>query len=63
MARILRTPPRRKLALTSAQIDERLLALELATVAAVRSLQMDLTGETGIPAGEVLREARRALKK
>jgi hypothetical protein len=60
---MVRTPQRRKVTLTSAQIDERLLDLELATVAAVRSLQMDLTGETGIPAGEVLREARRALKK
>jgi hypothetical protein len=63
MVRIVRPTRRRKATLTSAQIAGRLLDLELATVAAVRSLQMDLTGEAGVPAEEALRDARRALKR
>ena len=63
MVRTVRPTRRRKTGLSSAQIAGRLLDLELATVAAVRSLQMYLAGEAGIPAEEALRDARRALKR
>jgi hypothetical protein len=44
-------------------ISSRLLDVELATVGALRSLQMDLENDSGIPLESALRDARRALKR
>ncbi|MBP7481341.1 MAG: hypothetical protein KA788_02290 [Lacunisphaera sp.] len=59
-------PPRghrsagRKLA--GAEIRGRLEQIELATVSALRALQMDIEGDGGIPSAEVLRRARASLR-
>ena len=59
-------PPRsqrtagRKLA--GAEIRGRLVQIELATVSALRALQMDIDGDAGTPSAAVLRKARVALK-
>jgi hypothetical protein len=55
--------PRRRRSLSPAMISARLLDMELATVSALRSLQMDLENDPGVPAEIALREARAALRK
>jgi hypothetical protein len=60
-AKVSRRPA--KAVLTRAAIADRLLDVELATVGALRSLQMDLEDDPGIPVETVLREARQVLKK
>ncbi|HTB62506.1 MAG TPA: hypothetical protein VK737_02865 [Opitutales bacterium] len=54
---------RARRAFTREDISSRLLDVELATVGALRSLQMDLDKDSGIPLDTALRDARRALKK
>jgi len=53
-------PAGRKLA--GAEIQSRLEQIELATVSALRALQMDIDGDTGTPSAAVLRKARAAVK-
>ncbi len=43
-------------------IQQRLVQIELATVSALRALQMDIDGDAGTPSATVLRRARAALK-
>lgn len=56
-------PNRRRRALSPAMISSRLLDVELAAVSALRSLQMDLENDPGVPLEAVLRDARQALRK
>lgn len=53
-------PAGRKLA--GAEIRGRLEQIELATVSALRALQMDIEGDGGTPSAEVLRKARASLR-
>lgn len=48
--------------LLPADLQRRLEDIELATVSAVRALQMDLDGDQGIPSATVLRKARQAIR-
>ena len=48
--------------LPRADIQRRLEDIELATVSAVRALQMDVNGDPGIPSATVLRKARQAIR-
>jgi len=48
--------------LPRADIQRRLEDIELATVSAVRALQMDLDGDHGVPSATVLRKARQAIR-
>jgi len=48
--------------LPRADIQRRLEDIELATVSAVRALQMDVDGDPGVPSASVLRKARRAIR-
>jgi hypothetical protein len=45
-----------------ADIQLRLEDIELATVSAVRALQMDIDGDLGVPSATVLRKARLAIR-
>lgn len=56
--------PRRaaKAKLASDAIRQRLVDIELATVSALRALQMDIDGEAGTPSATVLKRARAALR-
>ena len=45
-----------------ADIQRRLEDIELATVSAVRALQMDVDGDVGVPSAAVLRKARQAIR-
>jgi hypothetical protein len=47
--------------LPRADLQRRLEGIELATVSAVRALQMDVDGNSGIPSATVLRKARLAV--
>ena len=48
--------------LLRAEIQRRLEDIELATVSAVRALQMDVDGDPGVPSATVLRKARLAIR-
>jgi len=48
--------------LPRADIQRRLEDIELATVSAVRALQMDVDGDPGVPSAAVLRKARLAIR-
>jgi hypothetical protein len=48
--------------LASCAIQQRLVQIELATVSALRALQMDIDGDAGTPSATVLKRARKALK-
>ncbi len=48
--------------LTGSAIRQRLVQIELATVGALRALQMDIDGDAGTPSSTVLKRARAALK-
>jgi hypothetical protein len=52
--------PRAKLA--GGEIQKRLEQIELATVSALRALQMDIDGDAGVPSTEVLRKVRLAVR-
>lgn len=55
-----RSAPKSKLA--GAAIRQRLVDIELATVSALRALQMDIDGDAGTPSATVLKRARAALR-
>jgi hypothetical protein len=55
-----RSPASRRLA--GADINSRLVQIELATVSSLRALQMDIDGDEGVPAVEALKKARAALR-
>lgn len=57
-----RTPRIAKTKLAGAAIQQRLVQIELATVSALRALQMDIEGDAGTPSATVLKRARAALK-
>lgn len=59
-APVRRTTIARKLG--GAEIRRRLEQIELATVSSLRSLQMDVDGDEGVPSTEVLKKARAALR-
>jgi hypothetical protein len=44
------------------ELQRRLEDIELATVSAVRALQMDVAGDEGTPSATVLRKARQAIR-
>lgn len=48
--------------LPRADLQRRLEDIELATVSAVRALQMDVDGDEGIHSAAVLRKARQAIR-
>jgi len=48
--------------LAGGEIQKRLEQIELATVSALRALQMDIAGDAGVPSAEVLRQARLAVR-
>jgi|HubBroStandDraft_1064217.scaffolds.fasta_scaffold1604297_2 hypothetical protein len=48
--------------LPRAALQRRLEDIELATVSAVRALQMDVDGDQGVPSATVLRKARQAIR-
>jgi hypothetical protein len=48
--------------LTRAIFQRRLEDIELAIVSAVRALQMDVDGDSGVPSATVLRKARQAIR-
>jgi hypothetical protein len=48
--------------LAAAEINDRLLQIELATVSALRALQMDIEGDEGISSADVLKKARHSLR-
>jgi len=48
--------------LAGSEIRSRLEQIELATVSALRALQMDIDGEEGTPSAVVLRKARAAVR-
>lgn len=56
----VRRSPKPKLA--GAAIQRRLVDIELATVSALRALQMDIEGDSGVPSETVLKRARAALR-
>lgn len=45
-----------------AEVQRRLEDIELATVSAVRALQMDLEGDPGVPSAAVMKRARQAIR-
>jgi len=45
-----------------ADINSRLVQIELATVSSLRALQIDIDGDEGVPAAEVFRKVRAALR-
>ena len=53
-----RAPTKSKLA--GPEIRQRLVDIELATVSALRALQMDIDGDAGTPSATVLKRARAA---
>ena len=55
-----RRAPKSKLA--GSAIRQRLMEIELATVSALRALQMDIDGNAGVPSETVLKRARAALR-
>jgi len=55
-------PRNTKTKLAGQAIQQRLIQLELATVSALRALQMDIDGDAGKPSAAVLKRARAALK-
>ena len=48
--------------LPRAALQRRLEDIELATVSAVRALQMDVAGDPGVPSAAILRKARQAIR-
>jgi hypothetical protein len=60
--RARRTAKATKSSLGGPAIRQRLTDIELATVSALRALQMDIEGDTGTPSATVLRRARAALR-
>ena len=48
--------------LPRADLQRRLEDIELATVSAIRALQMDVDGDPGVPSTTVLRKARQAIR-
>jgi hypothetical protein len=48
--------------LAGAEIRDRLEKIELATVSALRALQMDVDGDGGTPSAAVLKRARTGLR-
>jgi hypothetical protein len=48
--------------LPRADLQRRLEDIELATVSAVRALQMDVDGDPGVSSAAVLRKARQAIR-
>jgi hypothetical protein len=57
--RVSRSP---KSKLAGRAIQQRLVQIELATVSALRALQMDIDGDAGTPSATVLKRARAAIK-
>ena len=57
-----RSPRKAKTKLAGRAIQARLVQIELATVSALRALQMDIDCDAGIPSATVLKRARAALK-
>lgn len=57
-----RAPRTVKTKLAGPAIQQRLVQIELATVSALRALQMDIDGDDGTPSATVLKRARAALK-
>ncbi len=57
-----RLPRNTKTKLAGQAIQQRLVQIELATVSALRALQMDIDGDAGKPSAAVLKRARAALK-
>jgi hypothetical protein len=55
-----RRTPKTKLA--GSTIQKRLVDIELATVSALRALQMDIDGDAGTPSDLVMKRARAALR-
>ena len=47
----------------TAEIQRRLEQIELATVSSLRTLQMDIEGDKGVPSALVLKRTRNALTK
>ena len=58
--RVLKKPLGR--GLPRADLQRRLEDIELVTVSAVRALQMDVNGDSGVPSATVLRKARQAIR-
>lgn len=52
----------RRRPLGGADLQRRLEAIELATVSAIRALQMDVEGDPGVPSAVVLRKARQSIR-
>lgn len=52
----------RRRPLGGADLQRRLEDIELATVSAIRALQMDVEGDRGIPSATVLRKARQSIR-
>ncbi len=48
--------------ITKAEITRRLVDRDLAQTSALRDLEMDVNGESGIPSKTVLADARRAIR-
>jgi hypothetical protein len=48
--------------LPRADLQRRLEDIELATVSAIRALQMDVAGDAGVPSAVVLRKARQSIR-
>ena len=53
---------RHRAKLAGGEIQKRLEPIELATVSTFRALQMDIDGDAGVPAADVLRKARLAVR-
>ena len=66
MSSAILSPKRTKRAsqskLAGSAIRKRLVDIELATVSALRALQMDIEGDSGVPSETVLKRARAALR-
>jgi hypothetical protein len=52
----------RRRPLGGAALQRRLEDIELATVSAIRALQMDVEGDPGVPSAAVVRKARQAIR-
>jgi hypothetical protein len=48
--------------LPRAALQRRLEDIELATVSAIRALQLDVDGDPGVPSATILRKARQAIR-
>lgn len=57
-----RAPRTARTKLVGSAIQQGLVQIELATVGALRALQMDIDGDAGTPSATVLKRARAALK-